>query len=78
MGMQWLPTPKLGANGAYPNGLVAAAEQTSKGSTPCGMHASAISFAYAIIAIRWYLSYSFVISATSGLDTGTIDSKTAK
>jgi hypothetical protein len=42
------------------------------------MHASAISFAYVIIAIRWQFSHSFVISATSGLDTGTIDSKTAE
>ena len=54
-----------------PNGLVAAASMTSQTSMFMRSHSIASSFISAILTLRKMFSSSFVISATSGVLTGT-------
>ena len=58
----------------YPNGLVAAASMTSHTSTPMRSHSMAVSLTSAMFTLRKTFSRILVISATSGLETGTSES----
>ena len=71
MGMQWPPRPGPGWNFMKPNGLVAAASMTSHTSIFMRSQSMASSFMRAMFTLRKMFSSSLVISATSGVLTGT-------
>ena len=54
------------------NGLVAAASMTSQAEMPSRSHISASSFASAMLTARNVFSWIFAVSATIGLEHGTI------
>ena len=71
MGMQWPPRPGPGWNFMKPKGLVAAASMTSQTSIFMRSQSIASSFMSAMLTLRKMFSSSLVISATSGVLTGT-------
>ena len=69
--MQWPPRPGPGWNFMKPKGLLAAASMTSQTSMSMRSQSMASSLTRAMLTLRKMFSSSLVISATSGVDTGT-------